>query len=383
MRRKYFYSSKRLNYHFLHRLSAIFLLISMTLCGCAKEPAGEPSEAVSTEPETSQSETTQADPINLEQVLLKERGIPYDQSDYKKFLGGENIIHEYAEFDCNLDHGYSKTVNDLVVADGKLYQANFNSVLANGKNIQEVGTLPGKNIRYWRLTHDGEMGEIYLNDGSGYKVSSPPFTASPMDKAQYPLFRKVYRYASDGKTLEDHTAEYLNADKVYSGNPMITVVGGKVSLLFSGKYLDKGTTGWNWYQDMGWREYIAFELELSELAGEAPIRLFNRNILMTNCAFYEIVYASEPLDDSDTKAQLAPDGSVSPYYPAAQHLNCNVKLRKLELLTAFYGDVRNISTSHVITEDYMMLPIAEVLTDGYGAYQKYDPCRFYWDYNQD
>ena len=88
------------------------------------------------------------------------------------------------------------------------------------------------------------------------------------------------------------------------------------------------------------------------------------------------------LDDSDTKAQLAPDGSVSPYYPAAQHLNCNVKLRKLDLLTAFYGDVRNISTSHVITEDYTMLPIAEVLTDGYGAYQKYDPCRFYWDYDQ-
>lgn len=130
------------------------------------------------------------------------------------------------------------------------------------------------------------------------------------------------------------------------------------------------------------REYIAFDLELSELAGEAPIRLFNRNILMTNCAFYEIVYASEPLDDSNTKAQLAPDGSVSPYYPAAQHLNCNVKLRKLDLLTAFYGDVRNISTSHVITEDYTMLPIAEVLTDGYGAYQKYDPCRFYWDYDQ-
>lgn len=115
----------------------------------------------------------------------------------------------------------------------------------------------------------------------------------------------VYRYASDGKTLEDHTAEYLNADKVYSGDPMIAVAGGKVSLLFSGKYLDKGTTGWNWYRDMDRREYIAFDLELSELAGETPIRLFNRNILMTNCAFYEIVYASEPLDDSDAKAQLA------------------------------------------------------------------------------
>ena len=363
---------------FVPRLFLCAALLAVALCGCSASPG----EAKKPDPDSGQSTATQAEPVNLEQVLLKARGKPYDQSDYKKFLGGEGIINEYAEFDCNLDHGYSKTVNDLVVADGKLYQANFNSVLANGKNIQEVGTLPGKNIRYWRLTHDGEMGEIYLNDGSGYKVSSPPFAASPMDKAQHPLFRSVYRYASDGKTLEDHTAEYLNADKVYSGNPMIAVAGGKVSLLFSGKYLDKGTTGWNWYRDMDRREYIAFELELSELAGETPIRLFNRNILMTNCAFYEIVYASEPLDDSDTKAQLAPDGSVSPYYPAAQHLNCNVKLRKLELLTAFYGDVRNISTSHVITEDYTMLPIAEVLTDGYGAYQKYDPCRFYWNYDQ-
>ena len=382
MSRKYFYSSKRLNYHFLHRLSAIFLLISMTLCGCAKEPAGEPSEAVSTEPETSQSETTQADPINLEQVLLKERGIPYDQSDYKKFLGGENIIHEYAEFDCNLDHGYSKTVNDLVVADGKLYQANFNSVLANGKNIQEVGTLPRKNIRYWRLTHDGEMGEIYLNDGSGYKVSSPPFTASPMDKAQFPLFRKVYRYASDGKTLEDHTAEYLNADKVYSGYPMIAIVGDKVSLLFSGKYLDKGTTGWNWYRDMGWREYIAFDLDLSAIGDETPVRLFNKNILMTNCAFYEIVYASKPLDEKDNEAQLAPDSSVSPYYPAAAHLNCNLTLRKITLLSNYYSDVRNISTSHVITADYTMLPIGEIITEGYSKYRHYSCDGFYWEYSE-
>ena len=103
-----------------------------------------PGEAKKPDPDSGQSTATQAEPVNLEQALLKERGKPYDQSDYTKFLGGEGIINEYAEFDCNLDHGYSKTVNDLVVAGGKLYQANFNSVLANGKNIQEVGTLPGK-----------------------------------------------------------------------------------------------------------------------------------------------------------------------------------------------------------------------------------------------
>lgn len=195
-------------------LAAVFLLVSMVLCSCAKEPAKDPSGTDGAKPDNSLNASTQADPINLEQLLLKECGKPYDQSDYKKFLGGEGIINEYAEFNCNLDHGYSKTVNDLVVADGKLYQANFNSVLANGKNIQEVGTPPEKNIRYWRLPHDGETGEIYLNDGSGYKISNPPFAASPMDKAQHPLFRKVYRYASDGKTLENHTAEYLNAEKV-------------------------------------------------------------------------------------------------------------------------------------------------------------------------
>ena len=153
------------------------------------------------------------------------------------------------------------------------------------------------------------------------KVSSPPFAASPMDKAQHPLFRSVYRYASDGKTLEDHTAEYLNADKVYSGDPMIAVAGGKVSLLFSGKYLDKGTTGWNWYRDMDRREYIAFDLELSELAGEAPIRLFNRNILMTNCAFLRSCMPRSLWTTATQSALFAPDGSVSPYYPAADSIS--------------------------------------------------------------
>ena len=101
---------------------------------------------------------------------------------------------------------------------------------------------------------------------------------------------------------------------------------------------------------------------------------------MTNCAFYEIVYASEPLDDKKEETQLASDGSVSPYYPAAQHLNCNLKLRKLELLTTYYANVRNISTSYVITEDYTLLPIAEVITEGYNKYQNYNCNRFYWNY---
>lgn len=357
-------------------------LVLTILCGCSKSKKTSASGTNNSNDSGTQDTTTQAEPVTLEQVLLKNRGISYDKSDYKKFLGGENIINEYAEFDCNTDHSYSKDINDLVISDGKLYQANFNTVLSNGKNIQELGALPGKDVMYCRLTYDGEMGSIYLKNGTGYKLSGAPvFQAMPLNKSSYPLFKKVYRYEKDGKTLKDHTAEFLKADKIYdNGTPMIAFMGKKVSLLFSGKYLDKGTTEWNWYRDMGWREYIAFDLDLSAIGGETPVRLFNNNILMTNCAFYEIVYASKPLDDSDKKAQLAPDESVSPYYPAVTHLNCNLTLRKITLLSNYYSDVRNISTSYVITDNFTVLPISEIITEGYSNYNKYSCNGFYWGY---
>lgn len=363
------------------RAAVAALLVLSLLGGCAGR-GGESSEPKGTG-SASLDAKTEAEPVTLEQELLKRRGIAFDQSDYKKFIGGEGIIDEYAEFDCNVDHGYSQTINDLVVSGGKLYQANLNTALANGQNIQELGTLPGKDVQYWHLTYDGEMGSLYLKDGSGYKVSGIPFSTTPLDKAQYPLFKKVYRYSSDGKTLEDCTAEFLQADKVYSHTyPMLAFVGGKVSLIDTAKYLDKGTTEWNWYRDMGWREYIAYDLDLSAIGNETPIRLFNTNILMTNCAFYEIVYASERMDEKDAAAQLAPDGSVSPYFPAAQHLNCNLTLRKITLLSNYYADVRNICTSHVITADYTLLPIAEIMTEGYRPYSKYD-CLTYYNAYQD
>ena len=75
---------------------------------------------------------------------------------------------------------------------------------------------------------------------------------------------------------------------------------------------------------MGWREYIAFDLDLSPIGNEKPLRLFNTNILMTDSAFYEIVYASQPSDDNDKETQLAPDGSVSPYYPGSSQLQSNL-----------------------------------------------------------
>lgn len=366
---------------------ASLLLAFILLCGCAGN--GGKTSRPTGEKDTSLNASTQAEPVTLEQVLLKERGRPYDQSDYKKIVGGEGIIDITSEFDCFVDHSYSTDIDNMIVSGGKTYRANFNSPLSNGKNILETFTLPSTaEVRYWDATYDGEICNFYFKDGSAYKLSgqSPVTSYIPekIDTDKYPLFKKVYRYSSDGKTLTDCTAEFLNADKVYRHRfPMLAITGKKVSLIDTAKYLDKGTAGWNWYRDMGWREYIAYDLDLSAIGSETPIKLFNTNILMTNCAFYEIVYASEPLDDNDKNAQTAPDGSVSPYYPTAQHLNCNLTLRKITLLTNYYQDVRNICTSHVITDDYTLLPISEIMTEGYAEYYKYDCNKFYNAYRDE
>ena len=314
-----------------------------------------------------------ADPATLEQELLARRGIPFESSDYKKLICDDGIIDINSEFDFNVDHGYSIGINEIVVSGGRVYFANLNTTLANGMNVMEAGVLPESgSVLYWHYTYDGEMGSMYFRSGNGYKVSCSPLSSSPLDPARDPLFEKVYLYASDGKTLEDHTSEFLNSEKVYdTGRPTTVFAGGKVFVLFPAEYLDPDTGEWNWYRSMGRRQYIAFELDISAAGGEKPVRLFNENILMTDNAFYEIVCLSELLDDNDIKAQLAPDGTVSPYYPAAQHLNCNLGLRKISLLTQYYDDVLNITTSHVITKDKPLLPIKDIITEGYTKYTQY------------
>ena len=131
------------------RITAAVLLLTMALCACTKKPAAEPTEDT-TEPETSQNAqdtdtSTQAEPVTLEQALLKERGKSYDQSDYKKFLGGEGIIDEYSEFDMNIDHSYSTTINDIVVSGGKVYFVIWSAVC---KSLLECGS-----IQRFSITH--------------------------------------------------------------------------------------------------------------------------------------------------------------------------------------------------------------------------------------
>ncbi|MGN0613613.1 MAG: hypothetical protein ACI4JB_06890, partial [Porcipelethomonas sp.] len=171
------------------KILALLLFVILLLCGCSKNKSSQPAGTEKPTQTDSQNSQTDTEPVTLEQELLKRRGKPFDQSDYKKLTGGENIIDVNSEFDCELDHGNSKTIDSIVVSNGKIDRANFNSLLTNGKNIQEVGALPKSNeVMYWRITYDGEMGKVYYRDGTGYDIGCAPYSTKPIATAKYPLF---------------------------------------------------------------------------------------------------------------------------------------------------------------------------------------------------
>ena len=173
-------------------------VLAILLLGGCSHTGPEPSSADGTDPARSSTpassaaaSTAEPVPATLEQELLKRRGLAFDRSDYKKFVGGEGILDIHSEFDLNVDHSYSDTIDEIVVSGGKVYFANCHTAFADGRNIREVGALPESGaVQYWHYTYDGEMGSMYFAGGAGYKVSCAPLSASPLDPAQDPLFEK-------------------------------------------------------------------------------------------------------------------------------------------------------------------------------------------------
>lgn len=70
-------------------LAAILLAFTL-LCGCAGN--GGKTSRPAAEKDTSLNASTQAEPVTLEQALLKERGRPYDQSDYKRLSAARALL---------------------------------------------------------------------------------------------------------------------------------------------------------------------------------------------------------------------------------------------------------------------------------------------------
>lgn len=292
--------------------------------------------------------STLAEPVNIEQYLLKERGLNYDNSDYKKIIRGDLDISEYSEFAYNPNNN----TNSILLDNGKFYDVDLKNLLINDKCIMDLNFLGKDDILSWK--YDGmENVSVYFDNDNAYEIN---LKKQSVEKIDAPLYNKIYRLDDVGRLYED-THAFEKALKIYDFDMLlIALFEKKMTILYSFAYFDKET-----YSNNDKREFIAFDLEMDEY----PVRIFNSNILMTNCSFYEIIYISAHKNNNDNK-----DDNVT-YYN-------DLGLRKIDTLTCFYKDVRNITNDYVISRDYTLLPLNEVIIYNDNSY-KYDCCNFYYD----
>lgn len=93
------------------------------------------------------------------------------------------------------------------------------------------------------------------------------------------------------------------------------------------------------------KAYIVVDDETYDLNVKGyPVGIYNTNILKTNCEYYEVIFTDD-----------------------------GYSLRKIGILSCFYEDVRFIIDDYVVTEDYTMLPIKDLLGNDY------NPNEFYYD----
>lgn len=374
MRHNYLYSNERHNKHFLLRILAVFLLVSMVLCGCGKVPTEKPSEAVSTKPDTTQSEATQSDPINLEQLLLKERGIPYDQSDYKTFVGGEGLLNFDTVFTDTNPAVAKGELSSVFLSGGKLYKFGTDSALPNGKNCMEIYSLPDKAKPIY--LHSGDFNgadlDVIFSDGKRFSLDAPsnngPYTAKE-SKFGMIFFEHTYQYSADGKTLSEIPDFRSRITRFDLGSGTV-IADGKL-YIYAAKQDKDVTAGITSYFDDKNRGVIIWEANCSAMSdGEKIITLFNGNILVTDKAFYKLVYDAVPDNSADyTDKTTNSDGTAADYLPKFGGGN-RYRLKKIEKLTAYYNEIATITHSAVITYDNKILPLTEIIP-AENEYSKY------------
>ena len=372
MRHNYLYSNERHNKHFLSRILTVFLLVSMVLCGCGKVPTEKPSEAVSTKPDTTQSEATQSDPVNLEQLLLKERGIPYDRSDYKTFVGGEGLLNFDTVF-TDADPAAAKgELTSVFLSGGKLYKFSTDSALPNGKNCMEIYSLPdtAKPIYLHSRDFNGADLDVIFSGGRRFSLEAPsnngPYAAK---ESQFGMiyFEHTYRYSADGKTLSE-IPDFRSRITRFDSR---TVIADGRLYIYAAKQNKDVTAGITSYFDDKNRGVIIWEANCSAMSdGEKIITLFNGNILVTDKAFYKLVYDAIPDNSADYTDKITnSDGTAAEYLPKFGGGD-RYRLKKIEKLTAYYDEVATITHSAAITTDRKILPLSEIIPaeNEYGKY---------------
>lgn len=354
--------------HLSLKLSAVFLLVSMALCGCAKQP----SETENPNPGTTMNASTQADPINLEQLLLKERGMPYDRSDYKTFIGGEGLLCFDTVF-TDTDPAVAKgELTSVFLSGGKLYKFSTDSALPNGKNCMEIYSLPdtAKPIYLHSRDFNGADLDVIFSDGRRFSLEAPsnngPYAAK---ESQFGMiyFEHTYQYSSDGETLSE-IPDFRSRITRFDSH---TVIADGKLYIYAAKQDKDVTAGITSYFDDKNRGVIIWEANCSAMSdGEKIITLFNGNILVTDKAFYKLVYDAIPDNSVDYTDKITDsDGTAAEYLPKFGGGN-RYRLKKIEMLTAYYDEIATITHSAAITYDNKILPLTEIIP-AENEYSKY------------
>ena len=354
--------------HLSLKLSAVFLLVSMALCGCAKQP----SETENPNPGTTMNASTQADPVNLEQLLLKERGMPYDRSDYKIFIGGEGLLRFDTVF-TDTDPAVAKgELTSVFLSGGKLYKFSTDSALPNGKNCMEIYSLPdtAKPIYLHSRDFNGADLDVIFSGGRRFSLealsNNGPYAAK---ESQFGMiyFEHTYQYSSDGKTLSE-IPDFRSRITRFDSH---TVIADGKLYIYATKQDKDVTAGITSYFDDKNRGVIIWEANCSAMSdGEKIITLFNGNILVTDKAFYKLVYDAIPDNSVDYTDKITDsDGTAAEYLPKFGGGN-RYRLKKIEMLTAYYDEIATITHSAAITYDNKILPLTEIIP-AENEYSKY------------
>ena len=354
--------------HLSFKILAVFLLVSMVLCGCAKQPSGTDGS----DPDNSMNASTQADPINLEQLLLKERGIPYDQSDYKTFVGGEGLLNFDTVF-TDTDPAVAKgELTSVFLSGGKLYKFSTDAALPNGKNCMEIYSLPdtAKPIYLHSRDFNGADLDVIFSGGRRFSLqallNNGPYAAK---ESQFGMiyFEHTYQYSADGKTLSE-IPDFRSRITRFDSH---TVIADGRLYIYDTKKDKSNMAGSTLYFDDKNRGVIIWEANCSAMSdGEKIITLFNGNILVTDKGFYKLVYDAIPDNSADYTDKITnSDGTAAEHLPKFGGGN-RYRLKKIEKLTAYYDEIATITHSAAITHDNKILPLTEIIPPE-NEYSKY------------
>ena len=346
------------------------LLAAVLMSGCG----GEGKTQSSSQQSDNSSATAQTEPTTLEQELLKKRGIAFDKSDYKQFSGGEGLLNFDTVF-TDTDPAVAKgELTSVFLSAGKLYKFSTDSALPNGKNCMEIYSLPdtAKPIYLHSRDFNGADLDVIFSDGRRFSLEAPsnngPYAAK---ESQFGMiyFEHTYQYSADGKTLSE-IPDFRSRITRFDSGSSVVIADGKL-YIYAAKQDKDVTTGITSYFDDKNRGVIIWEANCSAMSdGEKIITLFNGNILVTDKAFYKLVYDAIPDLSADYTDKITnSDGTEAEHLPKFGGGN-RYRLKKIEKLTAYYNEIATITHSAVITYDNKTLPLTEIIP-AENEYSKY------------